>query len=326
MSFSSKNEVGYLSFAGGLVTEYNPLAAPEGVTADELNMDLDTEGMVRVVRPPLKQQAQVTINNYPADIVLVAAWEDIRRFLLVVQKRNTPTSAEYLIVISSDAGATMNTEAEFPVSFNTVITGLPSITFARKRAILTLGGNVLVLQREASGSFSMFGINILIRDFKLIDDALRISQRPLTLSNLHKYNLLNAGWYQNRKRKTGSTVGDPIEYFFARRTEYPSNADVAYLGDVTNSNGDLEFDPASYDNIDTGSTEAPRGHYIFNIKNINRASKLSDKLNDGSGLPSVVVVDDGNDPDTGLPPDPTEPWIPPDPGFCIPGEPCNEIP
>ena len=334
MSFSSKSEVGYLSFAGGLVTEYNPLSPPEGVTADELNMDLDTEGMVRVIRPPLKEQFQLqagdtdlTVPGFGViDILSVASWEDIKKYLVVSQRQSVTGTLEFVIVVANGTSSGLTAEAAFPVGSLSPNVVLPTVTFVRKRAVVTLAGNVLILQQEASGKYSMFNINLLVRDFKLVADDLRISQRPTTLTDPHKYNLLNAGWFQNRRLKSSGSVGDPIPDFNTVRSQYPSNADVSYLGDATNTDGELVFDPSTYDNIDTGSTEAPRGHYIFNIRNINRSSKLTDKLNDGSSLPSVVIIGDGNDPETGEPPVPTNPWFPDNSGLCIPGEPCEQIP
>ena len=70
MSFSQKVDQGYLSFARGLVTEINPLSTPEdlqGTTSDELNMIVDTDGMIRVRRdgfsiiPGLENEVQGTV-------------------------------------------------------------------------------------------------------------------------------------------------------------------------------------------------------------------------------------------------------------------------
>lgn len=332
MSFSSKSEVGYLSFAGGLVTEYNPLSPPEGVTADELNMDLDTEGMVRVIRQPVREQfslsggVDLTLPGIGSqEILTTASWEDLKKFILVVQRQSLTGSLEFSVVVANGTASGFTAEAAFPVGSLSPNTARPTVTFVRRRALVTLAGNVLVLEQTASGKYSMFGINLLVRDFKLVPDSLRVSERPVVLTNEHKYNLFNAGWYQGRRLKASGVVGDPVVAFNTVRSHYPSNADVAYLGDVTNSVGDLVFSPAAYDNIDTGSTEAPRGHYIYNISNINRSSKLADKLNDGSALPSVVIIDDGNDPVTGEPPNPEEPWVPTDPGICL-GTECQVIP
>jgi hypothetical protein len=327
MSYGQKVEQGYLNFIKGLVTEINPLNAPEGTTSDELNMDLDTEGMVRIRRKPLAAQSSHTstaISN--GKLVLSSCWEDIDKLLVVVEVDGVSTVTLFIMVID-DGSDTI--DYVFSLEVDKALYVRPSVTYARKRAIVILGGLPVVLQRESSGNFSVYNINILVRDFKLLPDGFRISERPITNPDVHKYNLLNAGWWQDRRLKDPTGVADPIANFFTKRGKYPSNADVSYLGDISNQDGDLVFDPMTYDNIDTGSTEAPRGHYVYPIRNITRSLKLIDKTNDGTGDTSIIIVQDGTDPGTGDPIDPVappEPWLPPEEGVCIPGQICNEIP
>lgn len=331
MSYGQKVENGYLNFIKGLATEVNPLNAPEGTTSDELNMDLDTEKMVRVRRKPLALQSTHSVPSLApiSKLVLTSVWEDIQKILVVVETDASPSNEKVLLNILVIDDGSDNVEFNFAVEVERAVYVRPNVTYARKRAILILGGLPVVLEQRNSGNYSIFNINILVRDFKLLQDNLRISQRPTTLTDEHKYNLYNAGWWQTRRLKDPVGVNDPVVNFNTKRSAYPSNADVSYLGDVTDSNGDLVFDPMSYDNIDTGSTEAPRGHYVYPIRNIFRAAKLTNKTDDGTANVSLIVVDDGTDPGTGDPIDPVnpgDPWVPPESGVCIPGQPCNKIP
>lgn len=329
MSFSNRVDQGYLSFAKGLVTEYNPLSAPEGTTFDELNMDVDTNGLVRVRRNPMQTVASFSTGPSPCRIVSAEHWKRYDKFVYVLERFSSSSAGvqSVHIVVTNKTGSPV--ELNFPIDVPVEVYVEPDIKFVRDLCIIVVGGLPIVLMREASGNYSALNVNIQIRDFKLIEDGSRISQRPTTNNTEHVYNILNAGWYQHRKVKdAGKPVSDPIVFFESIRSEYPSNADIPYLGDITDGDGDLVFDPASFDNIDTGSTEAPRGHYIFSIRNIDRPSRVTTKTNDGSLEGSVVpILEDGDIPGTGLPPNPDTPYVPPDGGWCDPitGI-CNEVP
>lgn len=328
MSFGSKADQGYLSFAKGFVTEYNPLAAPEGTTFDELNMDIDTDGFVRTRRPPLVAASIEAMSSATGSIEYAAAWEDQDKILLIVKRGDTePVTGDFLIdVLVYSAGA--NPVKEFVLYFQIPQQQYvqPVITFLRKRALLILGGSPILIEK-ASTSYNVYEISLLVRDFKLLDDGLGTSNRPSTLAEMHQYNLYNAGWWQNRRLLSSNSVGDPVEDFKTIRGVYPSNADISYLGDITDSDGDLKFKPLSFDNIDLGSTEAPRGHYIFNITNIDREVRRVSKTLDGSTLATInPIIEEGNDPGTGLPPSSGDPVSPP-PTFCDPDTGiCFEIP
>lgn len=324
MSFGSKVENGYLSFAKGLVTEYNPLAAPEGTTFDELNMDIDTDGFIRTRRPPLEAALTDALGDRAGSIEYSAVWEDLDKLVVVIKTGLLEDETENflidVIVYDTTAGISRDLSLFFSVPQDQYVT--PTMTFLRRRAILILGGAPLLIEPTAE-AYNVYEINLLVRDFKMLDDGLGTSTRPVTLDDQHKYNLLNSGWWQDRRLLSTNAVGDPITDFFTIREKYPSNADVAYLGDVTDTDGDLKFKPLSYDNIDVGSTEAPRGHYIYNVLDMNRNARLAAKTLDGSQLATLVpIVEDGNDPDTGLPPDPGTPVTPP-PNTCLPGETCT---
>jgi hypothetical protein len=327
MSFSSRVDQGYLSFAKGLVTEYNPLAPPEGTTFDELNMDVDTDGFVRVRRSPLTAESIQPISFAPGVIVTSAVWEDMDKVLVVhkLDELDEDTGNIKLELIIYDSSEDLDIELTLYFQVPPQQYVVPSLTFLRRRALMIIGGSPILIEPTAE-SYNVYELSLLVRDFKLLDDGLGTAVRPLTLEDDHLYNLYNSGWWQDRRLKSTNAVGDPVTNFFTIRSRYPSNADISYLGDVTNNDGDLVFDPPAYDNIDLGSTEAPRGHYIFNISDIARAAKLSFKTLDGSQLSTLnLVLEDGLDPVTGDPPSPVNPTVPP-PGFCVPGNPCTVEP
>jgi hypothetical protein len=71
----------------------------------------------------------------------------------------------------------------------------------------------------------------------------------------------------------------------------PSNADIPVLGLKVDSNGDEIFSADTLFETVVGSTEAPRGHYIFDIEeNRTRDDVLSTKQTDGS-VPTTITFE-----------------------------------
>jgi hypothetical protein len=72
--------------------------------------------------------------------------------------------------------------------------------------------------------------------------------------------------------------------------QYPSNADIPYLGLKENGSGELYFSPSKLFETVLGNTEAPRGHYVYNVYGSTdaRDEKLSDK--DADGTPATTVT------------------------------------
>lgn len=304
MSYSQKVEQGHLSFARGLATELTPLSTPEelqGTTSDELNMTVNTEGMYRTRRAGFAEVPSLK-NAVLGTVLDVKYWRKASCYV-VCSYNPIPTDANEYEVQSTFIDKTdplKNRQYTTKISVPDFV--LPSVCFLRTKCLITYGSRPLLFTREISGEYTIQYINLFIRDFKLLDDKLTVTNRPGFLTIEHKYNLLNAGWYQPRSLKDPAGIGDPVQNFYAKKTSYPSNADVSYLGDITDSNGDLKFDPAAFDNINVGSTEAPRGHYVYDIRSIERGARVNSPLIDGA--PSTTLTDllvNGNDPVSGEP-------------------------
>lgn len=135
------------------------------------------------------------------------------------------------------------------------------------------GTTINVLEYEPVGD-TVTGreMSIEIRDIYGVDDGLEIDQRPASLSNLHRYNLLNQGW-----------TSDLINTFKTEEGVYPSNADVVFLGkDETGS-----FDASHLVEQFFGSTPAPKGRYIIDA--LSRGSSRGSKSS-VSGLPGDITL------------------------------------
>lgn len=100
-------------------------------------------------------------------------------------------------------------------------------------------------------------INLQIRDLEGLDDGLVVDDYPTTLSDRHKYNLLNQGWDDTK-----------INSYHSSQSKYPSNALIWWYG--KDSNGD--FNVSTLTKQYFGTTPAPRGHYILDYFNQDRST------------------------------------------------------
>lgn len=117
-------------------------------------------------------------------------------------------------------------------------------------------------------------ITVEIRDLIGVDDTLDVDERPTasvgSLTDEHKYNLFNQGWYFNSNAALTAWDG--------ARTDMPSNADVWwYFKDANDA-----FATAQIANVDPGNTPAAKGHYIVEAFDIDRTTI--------SGVSNIPVV------------------------------------
>lgn len=120
----------------------------------------------------------------------------------------------------------------------------------------------------SAGTFTETEITVEVRDFVRLDDSLDIDERPNALTNTHKYNLYNQGWYADTIDAAGTGNVQVLTHWDSSRTDFPSNADIWWAF----KNDSQEFDP-SWPKHAVTNTLAPNGHYIYNAFNVNRITK-----------------------------------------------------
>ena len=155
----------------------------------------------------------------------------------------------------------------------------------------------VIIEYDASGpSISPVVMTMKIRDTIGLDSQIEVDKRPTVIgdfpvgvtvsavytdiSEVHEYNLYNQGWYQQRRLTAGGAYSDPIAQFNTANSEYPSNADIVWVG-IVESSGDLIFDAEWLKDQTFGSSPAPRGHYIVDLFDIDRDSILSTPQSSG---------------------------------------------
>lgn len=291
----------YILPVRGLNTEANLLNFPQEFSVDLLNMEIDynpqilrpRKGVSKTSLPSLLDTRVLGDQDFAISTFL---WEgvggDASLDLIVVQV------AEFLYFFTAslidNVPAVSGIHSE-RFDLTDVLSGTSLGTAAAietTRVVMeNVKGNLMVtaepinpilVQWDASiPSINVTELKLKIRDTIGIEDGLQIDEHPSTLSDDHKYNLFNQGWYKQRRLTSGSTTeSDPIADYNTTWSEYPSNADIVWLG-MVESSGDLIFDAEWLRDQTFGSTPAPRGHYVVDAFNIDRDAILTNPQDSG---------------------------------------------
>ena len=270
--------------AKGLVTEASSLAFPEGATSNELNFTIDRDGLVRKRRLGFQNLvADFSVTGVNASLENMFYWRG-PSFVCAVVHDDTPRTLLRFHAVDDD----FTFVSEFTISDFRVTTQIAQTT---NLLIVTTsnGENPIVCEyNSATGDIVVNDVTLYIRDFELVDDNLDISERINTLSDNHKYNLYNSTWYQEKADLNAASARKNVATaFFDRTTDYPSNSDVASIGVVDDGSGNIVFDADLVLDAEFGSTVAPRGHYVYNIFNIDRTVRLT--APEVTGVPSTTL-------------------------------------
>jgi len=285
----------YISLAQGLITEASPLTFPENATSDELNFVIDKDGLIRARRKGL-EAAKTEQSLVGAEAVLenVYYWKAPDVFLFVITSTTPDTKLyvhrnnEALSLLGSFTLNTQITETQIAESTNLLVI---TTSQAQKPVLLEF--------EEQNNNIEIYSVDLYVRDFELVDDGLTLTERPTSaIDDNHRYNLYNAGWYKDRRYQyiNDQAVQDPIVSFFSDlntdtpANDFPSNSDIVSLGVSINENGVTTFRDDEVRNTNVGNSEAPRGHYIYNINSFNRDARISNKNLDGTTSTTLSPV------------------------------------
>ncbi len=139
--------------------------------------------------------------------------------------------------------------------------------------------HIYITYNSGAGTFTATQYNLMIRDFEGVSDGLAIDNRPTasvgTLTATHKYNLFNQGWCKADLTTPELTAWDTA------RADMPSNCDVWW----NFKNSSDAFDATTIANSGRGNTPAPKGHFVLNYYNQDRATT--------SGIATVTSTTSG---------------------------------
>lgn len=278
----------YVNLAKGLMTEISPLSFPDGATSNELNFTINKDGLIRERRKGFSYVYPLnTFSGAGSKLENLFYWRG-SGYAIAILTNTTPET--YLRVHALDASFTK--VADVKIADAIVSTQLAELT---NFLVITLSNSdkpILLEYKEASDSIVVNTVSLHVRDFELVDDGLTASETPTSLTDNHKYNLFNAGWFVSKRDEDQSNfpLTATVTAYYNKFSKYPSNADSVGVGMITNGTGDLTFDPDFVRDAGLGNSLSPRGHYVFPIDGYNRGGKLSSPASDGAPSTTLAVL------------------------------------
>jgi hypothetical protein len=262
-------EKSYFTFVKGLNTEASPFTFPENASYDEANMELLTNG-ARRRRLGIDYESGYVETALAVDDTLQAItqfeWRDAggnsaHNFIVVQTGRYIRFFANDTI-LSDGAHSTVIDLSTYKVSTATQAeqNAAPCSMSSGKGYLFITNLYTDPIYISYTPSTDTITANTFIcrmREFNRIDDSLEINETPSTLSDEHRFNLLNQGWTDAN-----------ISAYLTAKGSYPSNAHIMAHGWlVTGATGVRTFSAAEVDKYELGSSPAPNGSLVTNLFN-----------------------------------------------------------
>jgi len=260
------SEKQYNSFVKGLITEASPLTFPENAFLDGDNIVLNKDGSF-ARRLGIDYETDYTLipTGLTTEVLLGTqksfhkwnfAGGDPNISLGVVRVRD---SLYFLDMTANSPSSTLKNSG-----LSVVLPGLADAAIE----VSVVNDNLVIVSSDLASPYYLeynsatdivtsSTISLKVRDFWGVDDGLVVDVRPSTLTDTHKYNLLNQGWPDAHI----TTVA------------YPSNADIWTLGKDTSDT----FSKALLLKNSTDKAYAPKGKYILDMftRGVSRATETS---------------------------------------------------
>lgn len=302
----------FVNFTGGLNTDFTRLNFPENAAQDLDNFDLFRTGEIkRRLGVEFETSSVLSDQDFAPSAISTNAmsmheWRAVnskgdQNFLGV---QVGPTMVFHDLGIDPISTAVIGSIDLEPFAKGNGVPGdsLMDSSFGEGLMILT-NPNMQPVQvefDEDTSTFIVTAITIEIRDFEGVDDGLNPEDHPTTLSNDHKYNLRNQGWPPLAAvaiSRSGSGFNPSLDPILVTKTAtsratfigtfpdgsqaetgqgvFPSNADIIYTFKATNAT-DIKalgaYNPDTLQDVIAGNTPAPKGHFIFDVFDQDRAA------------------------------------------------------
>jgi len=313
----------YNSFVKGLVTEASALTFPENASLDEDNfvlkrngsrerrLGIDYEvgyslvstGFAQTILDSGKQSYHKWENPGGDTSVSIGVIRVYNKLWFVDLLKSAPSANLLNGGLPLTIPGLLNGELDTAVINNYLV--IVSKDLAKPVSLIYDTTTQLVEQVE---------IPIQIRDLFGLVDEIPVSERPITLTNLHKYNLINQGWKSDIQDVCTATIkkkaaqiakvlklatgalrkavweGIPIQdggtpgvitCTFTRLGYYPSNADIWTLGKGADAGTPTTFeryDPEAMIKNSIDNMEAPKGTFILDAfeRGVSRRTLIGD--------------------------------------------------
>lgn len=299
----------YRTFVKGMITEAGPLTYPENASIDEDNCIIYRKGN-RSRRLGMDYEDSYQLSSYlltdTTEATRTYRWESVNNDADVNFFVHRIGTSLYFYDLSQDPLS--SGRRSFSVDLNDFIA--PNAANLAQSEVSMVGGKgylfvvgsklepFLVEYNPDTDSISSARIYIQIRDFKGVNDGLANDEEPATLTNLHKYNLMNQGWVDARNTGAGASVSyfDPfgnkdtyagpttqvITDYFTQFSKYPANNKQWWVARNATTGA---FSADLLGKFFSGTARAPRGHFIVDAFYIDRTA-----MSGLSGIPVEATV------------------------------------
>jgi len=275
----------YRNFVKGLVTEAGALTYPENASIDEDNCIIFRKGnRSRRLGIDFEDSHALSVYSSPGTYsTRTYRWESVNNDASVnFLAHRIGTSIYFYDLSQSSLSSGLKS---FSVDLSTF--GAPNVTELESGEVSMVGGKgylfvvgeklepFLVEYDADTDTITTQRIYIQMRDFQGVNDGLANDEEPSTLTDLHKYNLMNQGWIDPRNSGSGSDVqyfdsfggvgtyaGPTTAVITAYHTEfskYPANNKQWWIAKDATTN---DFDAELLSKFFSGTTRAPRGHFV----------------------------------------------------------------
>lgn len=260
----SDSKLSLKSFVGGLNTEQSNTEELLTYTSDELNCSIYPEG-IRGRRFGMSVERDGSYFQLPKTGSTFGGffWKNVGKTstdfivyqvdnILYFYNASVKPFSNFKLSATVDISnyiTDINNFYNYPVNFSTGGGSLVIVSKYMKALIIDYD-----FDKEI---FTVNELKIKYRDLEGVKEDVPVDEQPLELTKEHKYNLLNQGW----------SVQD-IEQFFSDKQRYPANNLQWFLGKDDSGNYNTEKLLKTY----FGNTPAPKGHYILDFFDRDRAS------------------------------------------------------
>jgi len=299
----------YRTFVKGLITEAGPLTYPENASIDEDNCVIFRKGN-RSRRLGMDFETDYNLSVYASigtDSTRTYRWESVNNdadvnFLV----HRIGTSIYFYDLSQSPLSSGLKS---FSIDLN--LFAAPNQTELNLGEVSMVGGKgylfvvgeklepFLVEYDSGTDSITTQRIYIQMRDFQGVNDGLANDEEPATLTDLHKYNLMNQGWLDPRNDGSGGSVqyftafGDVDSYagpttavitsYFTQFAKYPANNKQWWVARNATTGA---FDAALLGQFFSGTTRTVRGHFVVDAFYKDRSA-----VSGLTGIPVEAVAD-----------------------------------
>lgn len=297
----------YRNFVKGFVTEAGPLTYPEnaafnmdncqvyrkGNQSRRLGFDFELDAVFSSYGIPFNSVADIRTRTYRWDSVN----EEASTSFIVQRIGDTLYFYDANVAPLSNGLKPFSVNLRDHQASNTADLQSQEVSMVGGKGVLFVVGETLdpfmITYDPDTDTIFAKRIYIQIRDFKGVDSGLANDQEPTSLSNPHKYNLMNQGWVDPANTGSGPTVSyfdsygnlgtykgpttGVISAYHTQFNRYPaSNKQWWVARDATTG----DFDAELLGKFFSGNNRVARGHFIVDAFYIDRTAV--------SGVPSLA--------------------------------------